>query len=643
MAEARVRVSIEADKNTGAIQAAGEELKGFGEKAVAAGEQAKKGSENIGLMGEASKELAGKIQELVGGAAIAAFFKGAVDASLEEAESLRQVKFAVESTGGSWGKYKEQVDAFAASQMAATQFDDGVTLAVLGKLTRATGDVERGMKATALAQNIAAGTGKDLADTTRIVSDLLTGQERGLKAAQKELGGYVGEAKNGQEALDALQKGFEGAAQNQEGYSKSIAQSKHALEEFQQQVGDGVVPVLDFLLKGVAFVAKGFEELGLVVAGAMAALVVGVTGANDVIEQTLVGNFKLAVTTAKQTGENLKLVAEETGRNIEAVEDRFNTTKVQKAGDTAKLVAKATQSEVEKAAENRKTIQDKLAEDYLKSTEDEFEVARINLVNQVEAARAAGVEKIELKRVEGDETVTLEQFKQARLDEIAADQAKKESANYKKSLAEKKKSEDDQKKLDETRKQNFADTLSFISSLSTSKNKELAIIGKAAAIGTAYINTSVAITKALASAPPPFNFALAAAVGAAGVAQVAAIAGVQLKEGGVTDGTGRGGIAATIGEEGRREAVLPLENERAMRLVGEAISRAGGAGSGGGAGAMIFYNTFNLPGTSALQDPNVMREILEAFAEQMERGLPAASRAAITTVRRAESDTGRAA
>ena len=63
--------------------------------------------------------------------------------------------------------------------------------------------------------------------------------------------------------------------------------------------------------------------------------------------------------------------------------------------------------------------------------------------------------------------------------------------------------------------------------------KEGSVISKAAAIGTATINTSQAITNALANIPAPFNFAAAGVTGALGAAQVAKIAGI-FEEGGET-------------------------------------------------------------------------------------------------------------
>jgi hypothetical protein len=71
---------------------------------------------------------------------------------------------------------------------------------------------------------------------------------------------------------------------------------------------------------------------------------------------------------------------------------------------------------------------------------------------------------------------------------------------------------------------NIKSTLGQISSLQSSSSKELFAIGKAAAISTATIDGFQAVQKALASAPPPFNIALAGIVGVATAANIAKIA-----------------------------------------------------------------------------------------------------------------------
>lgn len=86
--------------------------------------------------------------------------------------------------------------------------------------------------------------------------------------------------------------------------------------------------------------------------------------------------------------------------------------------------------------------------------------------------------------------------------------------------------------------------------------REQAIVNKGLAIFNATINTAEAVSKALTAAPPPFNFALAALSGAAGIAQIAAIAAQPipaLAEGGIVNSP----TLALIGEAGP-EAVVPL-------------------------------------------------------------------------------------
>ncbi len=129
-------------------------------------------------------------------------------------------------------------------------------------------------------------------------------------------------------------------------------------------------------------------------------------------------------------------------------------------------------------------------------------------------------------------------------DEIA--RQKKQDADRKKREIAEKKIQDDQAKAEkkvvdfkktlfgeyvkwedasgDQRAKNFKDTLGTIATLSSSSNKTLFAIGKAAAISTATIDGFAAVQKALASAPPPFNFALAGLVGVATAANIANIA-----------------------------------------------------------------------------------------------------------------------
>jgi len=68
-------------------------------------------------------------------------------------------------------------------------------------------------------------------------------------------------------------------------------------------------------------------------------------------------------------------------------------------------------------------------------------------------------------------------------------------------------------KFNEMRLSNYSSMFGQLANLSQSGNKKLAAIGKAAAVAQALIDGYAAVQKALASAPPPLNFAMAAVVG----------------------------------------------------------------------------------------------------------------------------------
>lgn len=143
-------------------------------------------------------------------------------------------------------------------------------------------------------------------------------------------------------------------------------------------------------------------------------------------------------------------------------------------------------------------------------------------------------------------------------------------------------------------------TLSAVASLSNAKSKEIAAIGKAAAVAQATMDTFAAANKALAQGGF-FGFAMAALVTAAGMANVARISGVELAQGGVVLPRA-GGTQAIIGEAGRAEAVIPLGDRRAQEQIGAAL--------GGGLTVNINAGTVVADKTSAAEFARMIDEEL---------------------------------
>lgn len=114
-----------------------------------------------------------------------------------------------------------------------------------------------------------------------------------------------------------------------------------------------------------------------------------------------------------------------------------------------------------------------------------------------------------------------------------------------------------------------------LATLSKSGNKKIADIGRAAAVAQATIDGILAVQKALASAPPPVNYALAAAVGVAAAANVASIMKGGFYEGGYTGNMGRTQVAGVVhGQEFVMNASATARNRATLEAMnrGQSIS-----------------------------------------------------------------------
>lgn len=144
------------------------------------------------------------------------------------------------------------------------------------------------------------------------------------------------------------------------------------------------------------------------------------------------------------------------------------------------------------------------------------------------------------------------------------------------------------RQIDDSRLNNARRFFDQLAQLSSSKNKELAAIGKAAAVTTATIDAYLAINNALARLPPPWNIAMAAAIGATALANVAQIVG--LKDGGIVRGPGgprsdsvpinasNGEFVVNAAATGRNLALLEAINAgKTVRAAAPAAMAAAGA------------------------------------------------------------------
>jgi hypothetical protein len=155
---------------------------------------------------------------------------------------------------------------------------------------------------------------------------------------------------------------------------------------------------------------------------------------------------------------------------------------------------------------------------------------------------------------------------------------------------------------DSTRLNQTRDFFGNLATLSRSGNSKIAAIGRAAAVAQATIDGYVAVQKALASAPPPWNYALAAAVGVAAAANVANIlsAGKGFYVGGYTGDGARGQTAGMVhGQEFVVNASATAKNRAALEAMNRGYT-APASGSTGGSTVNVIVNN-NAPDTRTTQ------------------------------------------
>lgn len=189
---------------------------------------------------------------------------------------------------------------------------------------------------------------------------------------------------------------------------------------------------------------------------------------------------------------------------------------------------------------------------------------------------ATAADSISKYDIERENLQLLYEEKKAYIDkEIADEELKQEAlANLNNQYAQQQLAND--RNQAKARQQVYASMWGALTNLANSSNRKVAAIGKVASVAQATMSMFTGAAKAL-ELPFPANLAAVATVLAQGAMLVEQIQAVKLAEGGLVKAV-TGGVNTVIGEGGSDEAVLPLDNTRAMQRIGNAIGEAGGTG-----------------------------------------------------------------
>jgi hypothetical protein len=531
------------------------------------------GSEALDRAGDALKNV-GQIALGVG-TAIVSFGAMALKAFRESELATNQLNQAMVNSGVFSTELRTRYETLASSIQKMTTFEDDAvisSIALIQQHAKGIPVTDALVKATT---DLAAAQGIDLNQAAELVGKTIGSNTNALARQGIEIDATATASEKMAQVTEALNSKFGGQAEAMALGLGSIEQLKNAFGDFMEDVGAEIAPTVGALVKiftdlfssmstgmsiaqafGVIFqsIGEGALYLKFGLNEVVMAITGGLVSATEATKAAVRGNFSQAKEIVATGLAEIKAahIENQTALNSELQMLRD----AREAGDQAAL--------------------QRDEQNFLASTQRKKEIEAQNHVEKLEAQITREQELFDLQAASDEQKISkliqmkdreikaetdAGQKRQLLLEKQALQQLNHESMMNAKRM-------DAEKKINDERVAGQRDTLSKISTLSNSNNQTLAALGKAAAITQIALDTPVAIAKALTyGGPPPLNFAVAGIVGAAMAAQAARIAGVQLADGGIVRAT-PGGVPAIIGEGGRDEAVIPLEDGRVPGMGG---------------------------------------------------------------------------
>lgn len=487
------------------------------------------------------------------------------NAGIQE-DAINDLNIALKATGTFTEEASKDFQNFASElQKTSTVGDEAIlkTAALGAQMSGLAGEDLK--KATEAAVNMSAALGVDLNTAMTLIAKSATDSGSGLKRYGIVVDKGATSSETLANAIEAVSNQFSGAALGKvETYSGAITQAENSYGDMLEEVGNiitqspvvislinqmskfwsflgGVIndnrkTIQDFVAKGLVFAIDGFISM--------------VNFINPVINTfRVLGNVTNLVWQALKTGMGAVLLAmglmvKGIIGGVQLVVDNLPDVLVPEgwkesldgAQEAVTLFNEGTLEQIVEGGEAQAEAWDNIGNAMTTNLvgEEKLQVLRDGLNSAKDLVIKSTLEtNTELDKIEKKKVIKQKKDRNTK---------KKNTKVFLDSLFFDVKSFEDSKKdyevaTDKERKANLKSTLGSISTLTQSNNSTLATIGKAAAISTATIDGITAVQKALASAPPPFNFALAALVGTATAANVAKIAGVNFQHGGIVAGS----------------------------------------------------------------------------------------------------------
>lgn len=566
---------------------------------------------------------------------IIGFFASSVTAANENARAVNTLAAAYQAVGYTANGAMKQAQEFATKMQNLTGIADEAFLNAQRLLANYGVVGTKAQEAIKAAYALSIGRNMEFSAAMDYVSKAAAGQTSALARHGIQIEKNTEEGKKFDAVLAQINEKFGATAQAAMGDMISRTNAlKESWGDFKEQIGaglnDGLAPVVDALAKSVSWLSQLFKSLSAgwsVTFDWLMTALQGIKAGFLTLGEYAVKSLQPAVNLMSHipvVGGKIKNVFDDANNSLKqmASDARTQTVELARMSTPLSAILKTEKAITEETKEQLKLNEDEVNAKRKVGDESELEKARQKeiteeLKRQRQVLNDAGVGP--KQTTSGWDTSKYVTQEQTGLADILAGTNLNETSEFLKNIEEQKYGLEDlykkklelleqgqldeetfaaakleldtqygaeRAKLDEQlnkkRQQTMATALNNLASLQNSSNKKMAAVGKAAAIAQATIDTYKAANgaySAMASIPyvgPALAVAAAAAAIAAGLNNVAQISGIQLAEGGLVKAV-TGGVPAVVGEGGSDEAVLPLDNARAMQRIGGAIAEESGA------------------------------------------------------------------
>lgn len=462
----------------------------------------------------------------------------AIKSYMEQETAVNRLNIALKNQGQDVKSVSKDLQDYASELQKTTTFSDEAIVSSMALMTSFGLTGPKLKQAEKAALDLAQGLGIDLQSASMLLSKSFQGQTEALGRYGIRIDESVPKAQRFDAVLVQLNERFGGSAQAAvDTTAGKIANMANRIDDLKERIGGELIPILDYWMKKMEGIVGWMEKLAGAekqeARGRELTIQTMKAESEEIIRQsqlraTASGHV---VMLSEKERMRLDLLTQSIAREKELLAAEQEGMMVKQTNSAAKLSLLQqeilAQEELETAARNKKTAAE---------VKESFD----------RQARWAAEKAAWDKQLIGiSQATTTHQTKMT-----------KAEGEYNK-----------------VKMAGVESTFSYISSLSEVKNKQLAAIGKAAAISETIINTIRAAQGAYAAlAPipivgPALGMAAAALATTAGMARVAQIKGIPLAEGGVVLPR-TGGTVATIGEAGKAEAVIPLDDDRAKQAMG---------------------------------------------------------------------------